>query len=263
MLDQATRDELRKQYNPDGSELRNYQMSIVRILAEFDAFCKKNGLAYSLAYGTLLGAVRHQGFIPWDDDIDIIMTRSQYEAFQEVVGVGDDVLIEGELRVRRNLKPEVYIAGVGIVDLFILDYIPANRFKQWLKRTTIQLIQWLYRCRVYYENWKRGGKPHFKVWQVLMPIGLCLSLKKWQRIWDKALLLFSTENEIDKERMCCYTAPVSYMSTLYPAHLFQESISVEFEGNNYMSMKGYDEYLTIQYGNYMELPRSIHNHGRV
>ena len=57
-------------------EIRNIQLSI---LEELDVFCKKNGLYYTLCGGTLLGAIRHKGFIPWDDDIDVLMPRPDYE----------------------------------------------------------------------------------------------------------------------------------------------------------------------------------------
>ena len=59
-------------------EIRSIQIAI---LNSVDAFCRKNNLKYSLAYGTLIGAVRHKGFIPWDDDIDIIMPRPDYDRF--------------------------------------------------------------------------------------------------------------------------------------------------------------------------------------
>jgi lipopolysaccharide cholinephosphotransferase len=51
------------------------------LLLAFDSFCQTNGIKYSIAYGTLLGAVRHKGFIPWDDDIDVLLPRSDYERF--------------------------------------------------------------------------------------------------------------------------------------------------------------------------------------
>ena len=65
--------------------LREVQMAELDILLQFDRYCKENNLRYVLYYGTLLGAVRHQGFIPWDDDIDIAMPRPDYERFLELV----------------------------------------------------------------------------------------------------------------------------------------------------------------------------------
>ena len=72
-----------KSYNPEGSDLRNVQCACLEILKKFREVCEKNHLRYYLAYGTLLGAKRHAGFIPWDDDIDVWMPRPDMERFLE------------------------------------------------------------------------------------------------------------------------------------------------------------------------------------
>lgn len=72
---------LRNKYNPDGSELRQYQLKLVNLLCEFDKICHRMGIKYWLSQGTVLGAVRHEGFIPWDDDIDVEMTYDDYKRF--------------------------------------------------------------------------------------------------------------------------------------------------------------------------------------
>ncbi|MCQ2384167.1 MAG: LicD family protein [Paludibacteraceae bacterium] len=63
---------LREKYNPDGSDVRNYQLQLLKALKAFDEFCRNHEIKYMLAYGTLLGAARHQAFVPWDDDADIL-----------------------------------------------------------------------------------------------------------------------------------------------------------------------------------------------
>ena len=72
---------LREKFNPDGSVLRMHQMRMLEILEVIDAICEKYGLTYWLCGGTLIGAMRHQGFIPWDDDIDIEMPMKDYKEF--------------------------------------------------------------------------------------------------------------------------------------------------------------------------------------
>ncbi len=79
MIDAQTQDALRKRFNPDGSQLRFHQLRMLDMLAYFDDLCRRHGIKYWLSSGTLIGAVRHGGFIPWDDDVDVEMLRDDYE----------------------------------------------------------------------------------------------------------------------------------------------------------------------------------------
>ena len=72
------------EYNGEGTPLREAQMASLDILLEFDRVCKKNQITYWIDFGTLLGAVRHKGFIPWDDDIDISMPPADFKRFMEI-----------------------------------------------------------------------------------------------------------------------------------------------------------------------------------
>ena len=74
-----------RQYNPEGSLLRRDQMKMVEMLKVFSAICQKNDIKWWLCSGTLLGAARHKGFIPWDDDIDIAMMKKDYEKLKRVM----------------------------------------------------------------------------------------------------------------------------------------------------------------------------------
>lgn len=80
-LPESVQLELKQKYNPEGSELREYQKYLLKILIDFDKICKELNLRYWLSGGTVLGAVRHGGFIPWDDDIDVEMTWEDYQKF--------------------------------------------------------------------------------------------------------------------------------------------------------------------------------------
>lgn len=85
MIDEHTQQRLRKQYNPDGSQLRLLQLQILDILKEFDAICKKHNIPYWLDSGTLMGAVRHGGFIPWDDDIDVCVLKKDQKRLRNIM----------------------------------------------------------------------------------------------------------------------------------------------------------------------------------
>lgn len=85
MLDQVTNNKLRARFNPEGSELRKIQLREFEILKYIDGVCKKNNINYWLSSGTLLGAVRHGGFIPWDDDVDVEMLREDYLKFEKAM----------------------------------------------------------------------------------------------------------------------------------------------------------------------------------
>lgn len=80
-----TNEELRKRYNPEGSLLRRQQLRMLEILLEIDRICKKHDIRYWLSSGTLIGAMRHDGFIPWDDDLDIEMLRTDYLRLMKVL----------------------------------------------------------------------------------------------------------------------------------------------------------------------------------
>ena len=77
--------ELKQKYNPEGSILRRHQMRMLEMLETIDAICKKHHIPYWLSSGTLLGAARHKGFIPWDDDLDIELLRKDYLKLMEIL----------------------------------------------------------------------------------------------------------------------------------------------------------------------------------
>lgn len=90
-MDEGLQAQLRERFNPDGSLLRQQQMRMLEMLVWFDKLCKQHGIRYWLSSGTLLGAVRHGGYIPWDDDLDIDMMREDYVKLLHVMkDINDD-----------------------------------------------------------------------------------------------------------------------------------------------------------------------------
>lgn len=94
MIDKELSKELRARYSPDGSDLRKAQLSMVGLLEFLDRICREHGLRYWIDYGTLIGAMRHGGFIPWDDDTDVSMPREDALKLREIMG---DKVFDGHI----------------------------------------------------------------------------------------------------------------------------------------------------------------------
>ena len=139
MIDIDLQKKLRAEYNPDGSLLRRQQMRMLEILLHIDKICKENNIPYWLSSGTLLGAVRHEGFIPWDDDVDIEMMREDYLRFEKIFKETDDYVLQthkndpfymmpyAKVRDKHTVLTESYngeeykYKGV-FVDIFVIEH---------------------------------------------------------------------------------------------------------------------------------------------
>ena len=238
------------------------------ILKYFADFCDKNGLRYYLAYGTLLGAVRHKGFIPWDDDIDVSMPVSDYkkaiELFNSQSSDSKYRLIAPNDKVSRHLyvkiidtdtikieTPVNYKNGyLGVdIDVFYTDGVPED-YEDFLK--------W---CKKFNKIAAKGVNKVLK-WRHK-------SLKSTVRIGlSKLMSLHSREYYIKKlEEMhsrykyddCEWVGHICgcFLDNYYnrfKKEWFLESCEVEFEGCYFKAPKNYDGYLTALYGDYMTPP---------
>lgn len=143
-MDAKTQQLLREKYNPDGSTLRQYQLHLLEMLKWFDNFCQKNKITYWLSSGTCLGAVRHSGFIPWDDDVDVEMLREDYLKLEKLFKETDDYALQtfkndkyyclpfAKLRDKHSKIVEPATNGLdnyykyqgAFIDIFQLEYSP-------------------------------------------------------------------------------------------------------------------------------------------
>lgn len=100
MIDNKIQQELRAKYNPDGSQLRTVQLNLFDILVEFDRICRKNNITYWIDSGTLIGAARHGGFIPWDDDLDVCILRKDRKRLKKALlsELKEPFCYEGKMR---------------------------------------------------------------------------------------------------------------------------------------------------------------------
>ena len=233
-------------------------------LKHIDLFCRKNDIQYSLGYGTLIGAIRHKGFIPWDDDIDIIMTRKNYDKFINLyqntpcyVLFKDDAIANHLHAVISNEKTYVtfpkgttddYFYKGGLwVDLFPLDGVDDE--EDYLNRRS--RILFFRQIRKISELGGFGNRNHIR--RLMMN-----SIKPFLSPFSK--LIGRHIEKIMKKKSFQGTKYVSSFSVWYwkqktiPNFFFDNYIETEFEGHHYQAIKEYDHYLRDLYGDYMQFP---------
>lgn len=259
-------------------QLRQMQLIQLEMLDEIDRICRKHDIKYSLDGGTLLGAVRHEGFIPWDDDIDIIMTRSEYHRFYHVAKEEldtekfflqeyrtDPYYYVGYPRIRRNHTVYIraghehmkYHGGV-FIDIFVLDNVPDNE--------VIRVFHRMYCFILRKILWSESGKylhPNRVVRFLLGIVSKIPREKTFHRI--ETLAKFYNKKPTKLVRHLTHTYPRPKVCPYgIPSYLLNEYTVLTFEGKKYMAVKKYDEYLRLLYGDYMKLPpiekRKVHIH---
>lgn len=234
----------------------------LEILKNIDAICKKYQIKYYLVYGTLIGAIRHKGFIPWDDDIDICMKREDYEKFISVFSkenleqyrllhTSTDSAYFYEFAKVVDVRTKVSSIGVddipneGVwVDIFPLDSVAKYRK---LQRLLIQICM-VFRIMSVYSEFPSHKRSYlfYPLWLIARCVGFKLPLK-------------ITDWLSKKGKGKDYLGYIASMSTTgskycYPVNWFEKTVEVEFEGFKFPAPKKYHEYLTSQYGDYMQLP---------
>ena len=246
-------------------KLRTLQLTQLEILKVFDKICKDHGLRYSLYAGTLLGAVRHGGFIPWDDDLDVCMPRADYDRF---ISLWEKVKPEGYILQNKELEPaftqsftkirkdhttflqEKWEAGryhTGIfIDIFPIDRMPEGKLPRLLFRWNCMLYQ-LY-TREFAPN--QYGKA--------VQLGTSLLLKLTPEHKRPALrrkLLAKITKFGDSSNLNAATVEtISAMKIQYLPQMPVRYITIPFEDGHFLSFEDWDDHLRRKFGNYMELP---------
>ena len=253
-------------------ELKKLQLEI---LLSVHSFCICRGIEYSLAAGTLIGAVRHKGYIPWDDDVDIIMTRPNFDKFIKTFNGYNNHLtvISPEINWdyyapyanvydNRTLLLEGHNGHRGVeigvkIDVFPIDGMPGS------------VMEYYRICRLVYKN-------NLIMWMKRLMLPSAFSFHSLRILFGKMRYSFRSYQSLQKEihdectkygYSCATFAgaltwdPIAFK---LPRELFDEYVNVEFEGHQLRAIKEYDWFLKQRYGNYMHLPpenQRIPHHG--
>lgn len=249
-------------------ELNKIKEIELDILKEIDRVCKKCDIKYSLAYGTLLGAVRHQGFIPWDDDIDIMMSREEYEKFRTigykelnqeyyVADVEKDrdygfffckVMHHGTIMKEESISRNNSPCGV-FVDIFVYDILHNDLHKRNKQYQKAQRLKKTCICRSKYYFGQKGIR--YFAYRFL---GLLYGIvpKQWfVQSYIKNARRYENDNACE---MCGHLSGLRLEQETFPRQLFKEYTTLPFEDLEAMAVADYDTVLKIRYGDYMKMP---------
>lgn len=249
---------------------REYRVKLLETFVAFDRFCKTNEIKYYAAYGTLIGAVRHQGLIPWDDDIDVYMLRKDYEKFcslkgkvmghYDIMDINDDGYWLLSLAKFVDMDTTLWefkhlplILGVYI-DVFPLDECNMEQVMTLKKRYdkySLLVAQSLMRYSI---SDILDSLSKLKLRYFLSQI-FCVFYKKHKYSSYKQKYLDCIE-DIKKSKgdfLVSYDGPYG-AGEVFEKKIFSDSVLLPFEGMYIEAPIGYEQYLKSIYGDYMKLP---------
>ena len=234
------------------------------ILDVIHEVCCKYNIKYSLAYGTLIGAVRHKGFIPWDDDIDLMMPRKEYEKFKIAwqkenpkgyilmdyhthhentntfmkIVKDNTTFLQDERAKALNFHKGIF------VDIFPGDKLAANAISRKVQYVLVAMFL------LFSRGYRSGTKGIIGTIEKLF---LMIPRRKHYKIRCVLEKLIRHWNEKENTEVF-FAATINDAKKVYPANMFDAFVEVPFNGKNYYAVANYDEMLRITYGDYMKLP---------
>lgn len=244
-------------------ELKDIELGILKM---FDAFCKENNIKYFLAYGTLLGAVRYKKFIPWDDDVDVLVPREDYERVIKLFQDTDQYKLFAFEKNELYLYPfaklcdmttkKVELGYNNGVELGVdIDIFPLDAFDDELEKAKKE------------ANAMRKEMAHLALSKLMIPasknpvklLGKCAFMFFHKMIGSKHYIRKMIKEGSKKELTgsvyvggkvwCVYGA-----KGVIPAEVFADTVDIEFEGQMFPAPIGWDTYLTCLYGDYLPEP---------
>ncbi len=236
---------------------REIQLGLLEILKDIDAFCKKHHIRYSIAYGTLLGAVRHKGFIPWDDDVDLQMPRPDFDRFvstyrstrfrclynnerftQYFAKVEDPTTLCDEMKVSGKMQ-----LGLN-VDIFPIDGKPVGEENQIVHEKRVgKFVRRMFIIR-------RGFFSRYDINFAKIEAFLHKP-SYWLGKAEAMLKKYDYETSGFRGTTCC---TFKGLKEIFPGDVFDGYTTLEFEGVHFQSFEQWDRILRQQYGDYMQIP---------
>lgn len=248
----------------DLEELKLIQLDIVQALHDF---CIENNIKYSLACGSLLGAIRHNGYIPWDDDIDVYMEREDYDRFismfpQSYKGIYEIACMEtmkqwnipyGKLFDNRTVMTEDVDGWLPIgvnIDVFPVDSAPCD-INLWSRYNRIRtLLLKISRCKKI-----RLGKERGFLQNLVIGIIKLIFVFFSKRFVSKLISVYAQLFNRNKSSLCLFENVQGLIQKRpFDKEDFKETILHKFEDRDLCVMKGYDHCLKCGFGDYMQLP---------
>jgi lipopolysaccharide cholinephosphotransferase len=259
--------------------MNDLQKTQLNILKEFDRVCRLHEIPYSLAGGTALGAIRHQGFIPWDDDIDVHLMRHDFKRLEEAWEADADKnlflqsyksdpaypLWYPKIRDSRTTQIETNKKHLNMnhgvyIDLFLFDYIPKNKRLRKIQSFCSVVFTLLSLCS-HSDNVKMGAQKKSKkslrifknavFFVKFLPTKLRVFI---QKLLEKTIIFVGSKNPSALTRFWMSSKPFLY-ECLFKPFFLDDLIYVPFEGEMFPVMRDYESYFLPYYGkSYMELP---------
>lgn len=254
-------------------QIKEIQRVLLMVLEDIDAICREYGFKYSLIGGTAIGCMRHKGFIPWDDDVDIAMTRKDYEIFRVVINNKcsekyslTDARREnnyGKNIPKLRLKQTEYSTLLKVnpldkeitTDIFIIENVDELKIVKGIHGVLCLIMGYLLACRriaEYKETFCEVYKEKdFKIKLFIGKIISFISLDKWAHLTEN---VYSFCKNDKSKYVSVPTDRRHFFGEIFPRNIMCEVNDAQFEGKKLMIMKKIDYYLTNRYGDYMKIP---------
>lgn len=239
----------------DSYGLAELHEQLMYIMDDIDRVCRRHGIKYTLTGGSMLGAIRHKGFIPWDDDMDIRMLRDQFELFKKVYPEekNKDFIIGHPCNPATYsvINPKYQIPGViqveetlinPFISIFPLDNAPKSKVRARMKAHALRILSGMMGKPTQYPAFPEKSK---KMWNITLFAGKLFGKKRAAECFERLCL---SDNNKETGLLASYTGNGKGIYPVYPKEIYLTYADFSFEDRTYMGMEKYKEYLKLFFG---------------